>query len=122
MSTEFTIQDRQELVFLESLYRRCPQHAHLLKALGDLYSRAGRSQDALQMDLALTRLCRSDSMVWYNLGCTRAILGDVEGALEALTEATRLGYRDVEWMLQDEDLKTIRSVPEFIQLIETISV
>ncbi|MBU0677444.1 MAG: tetratricopeptide repeat protein [Verrucomicrobia bacterium] len=107
-----------ETRFLEGVRHRCPDHALLLKALGDLYTRTGKHADGLSVDLRLAQLCPEESEVWYNLGCSYALVGEREQALDALRRALDLGYSDYDWMLKDADLECLRNDPRFIDLLE----
>lgn len=106
--------------FLEALRRRCPAHQPILEALGHLYTRVGRFQDGLQVDLELTRLRPQDPESWYNLACSQALLAAVEPALEALRRAIACGYHDADWMAADEDLASLRRHPEFRNLLQQL--
>ena len=111
---------RLEVEFLEALRRRCPAHEPILEALGHLYTRAGRFQDGLQVDLELTRLRPEDSENWYNLACSHALLGSREDALAALNRAMHCGYDDAEWMEADPDLASLRKDPTFQGILLTL--
>ena len=111
---------RIELGFLEGVRRRCPDATHVLKPLGDLYTRVGCYEEGLDVDLALTRLCPEDSEVWYNLGCSCALTSKPDEALKALARAIDLGYDDAEWMTHDEDLSALRDDPQFDALLERV--
>ena len=111
---EETAEERNvELQFLEGVRVRCPRHVGALKALGDLYTRAGRIDEGLDVDERLVRLCPRDDMVWYNLGCSYALVGQGDRAFHALGRAVDLGYRDAEWMREDQDLASLRDGPAF---------
>ena len=112
---------RIELQFLEGVRRRVPRHEPVLQALGHLYTRVGRYQDGLQIDLELTRLQPDSAQNWYNLGCSYALLGDRKNALDALRRAIDLGYHDAEWMRNDHDLTSLRGDPEFEELLRQAS-
>ncbi|HMP74683.1 MAG TPA: hypothetical protein PKE12_00160 [Kiritimatiellia bacterium] len=109
---------RLELEFLEGVRRRVPGHEPVLQALGHLYTRVGRYQDGLQVDLELTRLQPRESQNWYNLGCSQALVGQRTEALASLTRAVELGYADVEWMRKDGDLESLRGDPAFDALCQ----
>jgi tetratricopeptide (TPR) repeat protein len=108
---------RLEVEFLEALRRRCPAHEPILEALGHLYTRAGRFQDGLQVDLELTRLRPDDSESWYNLACSLALTQQHEPAMASLRKAVACGYDDADWMQNDDDLATLRDHPDFLALL-----
>jgi len=111
---------RVELAFLQAVAGRCPENPWVLRPLGDLYTRTGRIEEGLDLDLRLTRLVPGDPLVWYNLACSYALRGETEEALGALSRAAHLGYGDACWMLQDADLKSLHGEPRFHELAERI--
>lgn len=113
--------ERVEMGFLEALRNRCPHHRLILEALGELYTRAGRFSDGLMVDLELTRVCPGEALVWYNLGCSYALLGRKDDAFRALSRAVELGYADSRWMNRDTDLESIRMDPRFKVLLKKIA-
>lgn len=110
-----------ELKFLESLAKRMPGDSDILKALGDLYTKAGRWKDGLQVDLELSRICAGEPLVWYNLACSYALLNQPDDAFASLSRAVELGYSDLSWMGQDEDLSSIRADIRFVNLLKKMS-
>ena len=106
-----------EIRFLEGVSRRLADHEQVLKALGDLYTRAGLVNEGLVTDRKLVELCPEDPMVWYNLGCSLALTGKTSEALEALKQAVNLGYDDAHWMSRDDDLKSLREEFHFNRLL-----
>lgn len=117
---EDTKPTRLEVEFLEALRRRCPAHEPILEALGHVYTRAGRFQDGLQVDLELTRLRPDDPESWYNLACSHALLGAHPAALQALERAIQCGYADAHWMESDPDLASLAADPEFLRLVQHV--
>jgi tetratricopeptide (TPR) repeat protein len=113
--------DLVELDFLERLAVRLPQDDEVLKVLGDLYTRVGRFEKGLETDHRLVALCPDDALVWYNLGCSLALLGKRDEALKALSRAVTLGYGDYEYMISDNDLRTLREERAFKTLIKRIA-
>jgi len=112
---------RKEMTFLEALARRCPQDVDVLKALGDLYTRTGRYEDGLKTDLELERLCPRESLVWYNLACSYALLNRTKEALAALERSIVLGYRDARWIREDRDLDSLKKDQRFIALLQRLT-
>ncbi|MCA1807857.1 MAG: hypothetical protein ABR497_00890 [Kiritimatiellia bacterium] len=111
---------RKELSFLEAVSRRCPEDVETLKALGELYTKLDLHEDCLQTDLALTRVCREEPLVWYNLACSFAVLQRKDEAFDALSRAIDLGYRDQSWLRRDKDLESIRGDQRFRVLLKRI--
>lgn len=112
--------ERLEVDFLEGLRKRCPGNPRLLEVLGTLYTRFGRYEEGLSVDLELVRMHPEESIVWYNLGCSYALTGRRDDALRALSRAVELGYGDSDWMLKDSDLESLRDDPRFQVLLGRI--
>jgi hypothetical protein len=113
MNRQLNGQDQVELDFLAALHRRLPRDEGVIKALADLYTRAGEFDRGYELDLELVRLDPSDAIVWYNLACSQALLHMKKEAFESLDCAVDLGYREVEHLREDEDLKSLRDDPRF---------
>ena len=113
--------DLVEMYFLEKVAARMPDDEDVLLALGDIYTRAGRYEDGLRIDRSLVKLLPEDASIWYNLGCSLALLNHREEALSTLREAVKLGYKDHEWMSRDSVLRNIRDEKAFKVLLKTIS-
>lgn len=57
----------------------------------------------------------------YNLACAEARLGFRELALDSLETSVRLGFKDRELLLTDEDLATLRELPRFQAIAARVS-
>lgn len=112
--------DAQELEFLEHIACRLPEDIDVLRALADLYTKTGDYAEGLRIDERLSRLCPDDSLVWYNLGCSYALLHRKDDAFDALGRAVELGYDDYEWMKKDTDLTALRGDPRLESMLEWI--
>jgi len=110
--------ERVEIEFLESIRKRCTPNRMILETLGELYTRAGLYEEGLNADLELTRICPSEALAWYNLGCSYALINRKKDALAALTKAIDLGYKDIQWMSSDSDLESIQDHPQFCALLK----
>ena len=113
--------DLVEMYFLEKVAARLPEDEDVLVALGDMYTRAGRYEDGLRIDRTLVRLLPDDASIWYNLGCSLALLNQREEALSTLQRAVELGYQDHEWMSRDTDLRKIRDEKAFRALLKKLT-
>ncbi|MEL6905882.1 MAG: hypothetical protein AAFZ87_06550 [Planctomycetota bacterium] len=107
--------------FLASIYGaaadRHPDNVAVLAELGHVYTRLGRYQDGLAVDHKLVEFAPDDPTVRYNLACSFALLGRHEEALDTLRVAIGLGYTDLEFMLEDDDLASLRDDPRFRALV-----
>ena len=109
-----------ELRFLEAVAERLPEDDRVLKPLGDLYTASGRLQEGLAVDRRLVVLCPGEPSVWYNLGCSLALVGETDAAFDALHAAIDRGYRDRKWLIEDEDLSSLRGDPRFKEVTDRL--
>lgn len=121
MSTTKTRQARRddgiELAFLEKVSARLPEDLDVLQALAELYTKTGKYTQGLTIDLKLSLLLPSDDLVWYNLGCSYALTGNLDEAFDALAKSIDLGYGDYDWMKTDPDLGALHADPRFDSLL-----
>jgi len=59
----------------------------------------------------------SKASAFYNLACAQALAGQPQPALRALTQAERLGFRNVDLARTDTDLTSLRALPEFASVV-----
>lgn len=97
-----------EIDFFERILSRDPNYVEVLVNLGDLFARKGCHRRALQVDTRLSQLRPRDPTVFYNLACSHAVLSHMTEALAALEQAADLGYSDLEHLLSDPDLASVR--------------
>ena len=102
-----------EIEFLEAVVARDPCEESSLALLGHIYTRKGQYAKGLEIDLRLAKLRPDDPIALYNLACSLSLLNRIDEAFDALEKAVGLGYRDLQHLLQDEDLETLRSDPRF---------
>lgn len=60
----------------------------------------------------------SDEDMIYNAACGHAMLGEREESAERLLQAVREGFRDFEYMTEDEDLAPIRDHDVYLAILE----
>ena len=99
----------------------CPEAAWLQSAAGHGLTEEGRAEEALAFDRRAAELEPADATRRYNLGCTLALTGATEAALDELEEAVELGYSDAEWMEEDDDLAAVRGTARYRKLLARIS-
>jgi len=113
--------DRIGSEFLASIYaeelRRRPDNVDALSELGHVYTRLGRYEEGLGVDVRLVAIAPEDPTVRYNLACSQALCGHAGDAVATLRAAVELGYDDVEFMANDEDLAPLREDPGFQALL-----
>jgi tetratricopeptide (TPR) repeat protein len=109
-----------EVGIYENVIAREPENIEALFALGNAYTKRGRYEDGLAIDMKLVRLMPEDGTVRYNLACSYSLLGDAERALEELGNAIELGYDDMDLLRTDPDLENARRHPRFTELISML--
>lgn len=113
--------DRIGSEFLASIYaeevRRRPGNIDALSELGHVYTRLGRYEDGLEVDRRIVEIAPEDPTARYNLACSQALCGHTSAAVDSLRTAVVLGYDDVQFMAEDEDLTALRDHPGFVELL-----
>lgn len=112
--------DRHELELLELALVESPDDFETLARLGELLTRRGRVTEGLEMDRRLVRLAPTDPIVRYNLACSHSLAGAPEESCAALEEAVRLGYVDLDHMMEDDDLANARAHPLFADVVRVL--
>ncbi len=68
-------------------------------------------------DLSLAQ-GKEDASASYNMACAYSQMGDQAKALQALSRAVDLGWADTEEMEEDTDLKPLRELPAYKELLD----
>ena len=108
-----------EIRFFERIVERTPNYIEALIPLAEPYPRTGNFQKGLEIDRRLSRLCNKDPVVFYNLACSLALVGEKKEAVKALAMAVKLGYADFRHLMRDKDLVSLHEDPEFQSLLKT---
>ena len=106
-----------ELEFLGGVLERDPLFTDALRVHANNLAAKGLYGRALQMDRRLVRLLPERPIPWYNLACSYAVLGMTDPAVAALQKALDLGYRQLDHIRRDPDLKSLRHDHRFIRLL-----
>jgi len=77
------------------------------------------AQVAASYELA-TMIRDDNAVVWYNLACVRALLGQKSAAVEALAKSLELGFNNSKLLETDTDLDPLRKRDDFKALMATI--
>ena len=109
-----------DISFYEAVHARVPDYVDVIELLGGLYTKTGRIADGLKMDRKLVRLQPANATAHYNLACSLALSKRRTDALRALRQAVALGYSDLQWLLQDPDLETLKGDPAFQELLRKL--
>ena len=106
-----------QIRFFEDLVEDDEDFVDAVIPLADAYTRKWWFEKGLRLDKKLALLKPDDACVFYNLGCSYALLNQEEKAVEALDKALNLGYRDLEWMEKDPDLAGLRKAAGYKDLV-----
>lgn len=109
-----------EIAFYENVLKGAPDFIEALIAIGDLYTKAGRWQKGLEVDIKLAKLRPEDPMVHYNLACSYALLSQNQLSLASLTKAIELGYDDFDYLKSDGDLENLFKDPDVVHYIREL--
>lgn len=104
--------DRAALEFdtgvLELLAARRPDDLGVLVPLAQAYARLKRHRNGLAIDRRLVATRPKEPGFRYNLACSLALTGDLDGACGELLAAIDLGYRNFDHLRRDGDLRSLR--------------
>ena len=110
-----------EIEFCEEILRTDANHFAAMVLLGDAYTRKGDYKKGLELDLRLSCIQPENKLIRYNLACSYALTGEKDKAINCLSKAVELGYRDIEHLRQDHDLDAIKSDPRFQNIMNKIT-
>lgn len=94
--------------------------------LGRLRERLGTAieaeqwQKALAAALEIVKLDPANRTSHYNAGCVLALMGEGDAAIEALGQATKLGFSALATMRDDPDLESVRSHPGYAAVFQGV--
>ena len=106
-----------ELDFFGRILARHPLFFEALRCHASNLAAKKRFQESLQIERRIIQLRPTDSLAHYNLACSYALLKEPDLALKNLRKALELGYDDFRYILQDQDLDSIRKDSRFRKLI-----
>ncbi len=109
-----------EIGFYEKLVEKRPTFIEALSALGDLYTKEGMYEKGLAIDLRLFQLKPEDPIVLYNLACSYSLLNHIDLSLDMLKKAISLGFEDINYLAEDEDLLNLRKDSRFQEFMMSI--
>jgi serine/threonine protein kinase/tetratricopeptide (TPR) repeat protein len=92
-----------------------PNDVRIASRLGVYYAKVGAPNDALRHANRAVRTNSADPELLYLKAVTLALIGQRDAAMQQLLDALKHGYA-VHLALQDDDLRTLRSMREFQNL------
>ncbi len=106
-----------EVEFFGDILARNSQNVHVLRRLVELLSRRREYETVLPLYHQLIRQRPDDCIARYNLACTLSMLGRIDAAAAALTDAMNAGYCDLAHLVSDPDLNPMRNHPTYVQIV-----
>jgi len=106
--------------FYEVVTKRQPENLEVFAELAQAHTRLGEFESGLALDRHLTRLLPEDPTVRYNLACSLALTERTLESLETLELSINLGYDDAAYLLKDEDLRSLRDLPRFQEIVRRL--
>jgi hypothetical protein len=106
-----------EIGFFDAILAVEPEYVDVLRCQGELLTRKGLHDKAVELDRRLVRLQPEDCVVHYNFACSLALGNHAREALYELRKACEKGYEDFSYLETDSDLDNIREQPEFKALL-----
>jgi Flp pilus assembly protein TadD len=111
-----------DFVEAEKAYRHAqslqPEAWQVLPLLGNLARIQGRLDQARAFYEQVESRVENDAENSYNLACVESLAGNLDNALAWLEKALQRGYGDVDKMLSDKQLSSLRNEPAFIDLLQ----
>ena len=101
----------------EFVHEKHPDDIEVMAKLAELYTKAGRLNEGLAIDLKLVAQEPTNPYYHYNLACSYSLLNSIEDSLDELELAIRLGYSDADHMNSDPDFENIKETPRFRSLL-----
>jgi len=106
-----------EITFCENLVKNNPDFLPALRLLGDLYTKKGFFEKGLHIDEHLCLLQPEDPFIYYNLACSYSLLNETDKAFRSIKLAIKCGYRDFDYLKNDNDLTNLRNDNRFQRYI-----
>lgn len=107
-----------ELPFMEPPGK--PMPGWQLVKRGDALMGEGKHAEALALYTQAMEAGNTRDNTAYSAACALALLGRKQEALAQLSRAAEWGFRNAQWMQQDENLASLRSEPGFTALAARI--
>jgi predicted Zn-dependent protease len=111
-----------EIEFFDAILALEPQFVDVLRCQGELLTRKGLHDRAVEVDRRLAQLQPEDCVVHYNFACSLALGNHAGEAVAELRKAFEHGYDDFTYLEADSDLDNIREEPEFIMLLKEFGI
>ena len=99
------------------VYNPPPQSTKLWMDKAIAFMKQGKYRPARKLLLKIIAVEPNNQIAYYNLACTESVTYNEDLALDYLSRAMELGYRDFSHMRRDPDLNNIRHLYRYKQLM-----
>jgi adenylate cyclase len=106
-----------DIDFFQRVLHRYPDYVDVLRCQGQLLTRKGLHERALEVDRRLVELRPGDGVAHYNLACSLALGQRPKEAIDELYRALESGYDDFDYLEADSDLDSLRQQPAYADLL-----
>jgi len=104
----------------EALLEQNPQDGRSAFRAAFAWHTAGKLDKAIEAHKRAAKFEQARPTALYNLGCAFALKGDKDKAFDALMQARKAGFDQLDHMRQDSDLESLRDDGRFESLFEEI--
>ena len=109
---------RRAMAAIEARLAIEPRNARALQLGTVQAARLGDAKRAREIAAQAIEFWPEAFSTWYNVACAYAVIGDADGAIEALARSMRYGSGNREWIGHDPDFDGLRADPRFQRLLE----
>ena len=111
---------RQSLKLADAHLELNPDDARAWYLSAAALMRLGQREQAMERARRASTIDPEDPAVLYNVGCTYALAGSSEQALDHLERAIQNGFGQPEWVENDSDWDSVRDEPRFQALLREL--
>jgi adenylate cyclase len=97
-----------------------PDDARAVEHAALCFSSLGEREEAIRWAGKATVIDPDNPSIAYNVACVYARLGESERAMDSLEQAITSGWGQKEWIENDSDLDSLRDLPRFQQLVDSL--
>jgi non-specific serine/threonine protein kinase len=109
---------RREREVLEAQLQRFPDDVRARILLASDQGSAGETDSAIMHVKIAVAMRPTDANILYNAACTYGLLGMKIDALDTFRRSVAAGYSNLDWCMNDPDLKILHEEPEFKALLD----
>ena len=88
--------------------------------IGTAYVKNKQFPEALNAFQEFEKLGVDNGRAYRNYAMYYALQNQPKKAIEMLQKAIELGYKDIEWLRTDDSMDSLRSLPEFQEILKKI--